>query len=153
MEKMITYNPPDRMKKFISRLWVLSLTLLCHFQLSSQQITGKVVDVENIPLIGASILEAGTSNGTITDLDGNFTLTLTGGGDLIQVSYTGYQARDVVVIRGQPIEVILAEGISLDEVVVTALGISREKKGLTYSVIVHHGITLHYAGGNKSNRN
>ena len=112
----------------------MSLTLLCLFQLSSQQITGKVVDVDNIPLIGASILEAGTSNGTITDLDGNFTLTLTGGGDLIQVSYTGYQARDVVVIPGQPIEVMLAEGISLDEVVVTALGISREKKGLTYAV-------------------
>lgn len=134
MEKLKIWIPTERLKLTKIPILVSIFMLILNFQLSSQEISGKVVDVDNQPLIGASILEIGTQNGTITDLDGNFTLPLQTTNNVIQVSYVGYQTREIDITPGQSIEVVLYEGLNLDEVVVTALGISREKKGLTYAV-------------------
>ena len=87
------------------------------------------------PIAGANVVEKGTTNGTITDMDGNFTLEGVKNGDVIQISFIGYSTMEITY-TGQPVGVIkLAEDTQkLDEVVVTAMGISKEKKALGYAV-------------------
>ena len=86
------------------------------------------------PIAGANVVEKGTTNGTITDMDGNFTLDGVKNGDVIQISFIGYSTMELTY-TGKPVGVIkLAEDTQkLDEVVVTALGIKREKKALGYA--------------------
>ncbi len=97
------------------------------------QIKGKVTDSNGEPVIGASIQVKGTSTGTITDMDGNFSLTAVEG-QLLNVTYIGYQSVLVKAER-RPLDIVLVENdVAIDEVVVTALGIRKEKKALAYSV-------------------
>ena len=102
---------------------------------SAQNQTAKGVVVDNIgPVVGAGVVVAGTNNGAITDVDGSFTLPNVPKGATLVVSCIGYETVEVV-FNGQPINVTLREDSELlDEVVVTALGISREKKSLGYAV-------------------
>ena len=104
-------------------------------QQDQQQITGRIIDSTGEPLIGVSIIEKGTTNGTITDWDGNYTLNAPTGATL-QYSYIGYQSVEMVVEAGKTvIDLTMKEDTEmLDEVVVTALGIKREKKMLGYAV-------------------
>lgn len=84
-------------------------------------------------IIGASVLLKGTSNGVITDLDGNFSLSNVPKGGVIQISYVGYITQEIT-FKGTPLNIILKEDSqTLDEVVVTALGIKRQKRSLGYS--------------------
>ena len=100
-----------------------------------QKVTGKVVDANNEPLIGVSVLEKGTTNGTITDFDGNYTLVVTGSNAVLQFSYVGYQTLERAVAGKTAINITLKEDAQvLDEVVVTALGIKRSEKALSYNV-------------------
>ena len=95
--------------------------------------TGTVVDAFG-PVVGASVLVKGTTNGNITDLDGNFTLEGVNNGDIIVISYIGYVTQEIP-FTGQPINVTLAEDSEqLEEVVVTALGIKRSEKSLGYAM-------------------
>ena len=98
------------------------------------KVTGTVED-DFGPVTGASVVVKGTTNGTITDMDGNFTLEGVKNGDVIQISFIGYSTMEITY-TGQPVGVIkLAEDTQkLDEVVVTAMGISKEKKALGYAV-------------------
>ena len=102
---------------------------------SAQNRTAKGVVVDNIgPVVGAGVVVAGTNNGAITDVDGSFTLNNVPTGATLVVSCIGYETVEVV-FNGQPVNVTLREDSELlDEVVVTALGISREKKSLGYAV-------------------
>ena len=103
--------------------------------IDAQTVTGTVLAQDNTPLIGASVVEEGTTNGTVTDFNGVYTLTLTTTPADIRVSYTGYAPAKAHYDGTQlTFHFHLLEGADLDEVVVTALGISREKKGLSYSV-------------------
>ena len=96
-------------------------------------VKGRVSDSDGEAVIGASIQVKGTSTGTITDMDGNFSLTALEG-QLLTVSYIGYQSVQVKAER-KPLNIILVESdVAIDEVVVTALGIRKEKKALAYSV-------------------
>lgn len=98
------------------------------------QIKGMVKDALGEPLIGVSVLVKGTSNGTVTDLDGKFSLNVSVG-DILEFSYVGYAAQSVTVKNANPLDIVLSEDAqALDEVVVTALGIKREAKALTYNV-------------------
>ena len=98
------------------------------------QIKGTVKDALGEPLIGVSVLVKGTSNGTVTDLDGRFSLNVSVG-DILEFSYVGYAAQSVTVKNANPLDIVLSEDAqALDEVVVTALGIKREAKALTYNV-------------------
>ena len=98
------------------------------------QIKGTVKDALGEPLIGVSVLVKGTSNGTVTDLDGKFSLNVSVG-DILEFSYVGYAAQSVTVKNANPLDIVLSEDAqALDEVVVTALGIKREAKALTYNV-------------------
>ena len=105
------------------------------FQLTMAQITitGNVVDDQGVPLPGATILEVGTSNGTATDFDGNYSITVEDGAT-ISASYVGYESFIVTVEDQDQINFSLQEGNQLDEVIVTSLGIKREKQALGSAV-------------------
>jgi TonB-linked SusC/RagA family outer membrane protein len=97
-------------------------------------IKGVVLDEDNIPLIGANVLEMGTSNGTSTDLDGKFSLSVSESAKSLVISYIGYLTKIQTLDGSVEFKIILSESVSLDEVVVTALGVKREEKALGYSV-------------------
>ncbi len=96
-------------------------------------VTGVVSDVTG-PVIGASVIEKGnTTNGTITDLDGKFTLNVRPGATLV-ISYIGYKTVEIAASK-KPLKIVMSEDSKvLKEVVVTALGIKRERKALGYGV-------------------
>ena len=105
------------------------------FSMLQQSVTtkGTVVDAKGEPLIGVSILEKGTTNGTITDFDGNFTLQ-TAKGATLEISYIGYKTLSLPV-KADFGKITMTEDTEvLDEVVVTALGIKRSQKALSYNV-------------------
>lgn len=94
---------------------------------------GTVVDAQGEPLIGVSILEVGTTNGTITDIDGKFTLQVTSGATL-ELSYIGYKTQQLKAVSDLGTIQMSDDTEVLQEVVVTALGIKREKKALGYAI-------------------
>ena len=97
-------------------------------------VSGTVKDTKGEPLIGVSVLVKGTTNGTVTDLDGKFTLKVSAG-DILEFSYIGYASQSVTVTNANSLNITLSEDTqALDEVVVTALGIKREEKALSYNV-------------------
>ena len=98
----------------------------------TETVTGKVTDGSE-PIIGASVMVKGTKGaGAVTDLDGNFELNVKPG-TLIEVSYVGYKSQVLKAKKGMTI-VLKEDEKSLDEVVVTALGIKRDRKALGYGV-------------------
>jgi TonB-linked SusC/RagA family outer membrane protein len=97
------------------------------------RVTGVVLD-DFGPVPGASVLVKGTTNGTITDFDGNFVLDGVPMGATLQIAFLGYTTQEVT-FTGAPLSITLSEdALALDEVVVTALGIKREKKALGYAM-------------------
>lgn len=117
------------MKNAISGLFLL---IVC--SLSAQQIVnGTVTDELGAPLPGATISVIGTNDGTTTDFDGNYSITTSNGVEL-QISYIGYQKQNILVSDEAEFSVSLQPDNELSNVVVTALGLSREKKSLGYSV-------------------
>ncbi len=96
-----------------------------------QTISGSVEDA-NGPMIGATVKVVGTTNGTVTDLNGKFKLKCKPG-DVLEVSYVGYATKKVKAQQGMKI-MIEEDKTTLSEVVVTALGIKRERKALGYGV-------------------
>lgn len=106
-------------------------------EISPQQasITGKVTDSGGNPLPGVNVVEKGTTNGTVTDLDGKYAITVSTKEAKLEFSFLGYLTENIEVDGKSMIDITLVEDIlSLDEVVVTALGIKREEKALGYSV-------------------
>ena len=99
------------------------------------RITGKVTDAETgTPLIGATVENAGTGTGTVTDLDGNYAIEAVAGNRL-RFSYIGYTTIEKAIGNESVVDIAMtADGADLSEVVVTALGIRKEKKALTYAV-------------------
>lgn len=91
-----------------------------------KQMTGKVVDAKGEPVIGATIMEKGTTNGTITDFDGNFALSVSEGAP-IEISYIGYQTQQLLAKTDKPMDVTLKEDTEvLDEVVVVGYGVQKK---------------------------
>ena len=96
------------------------------------RVTGSVTDENGEPIIGASVMVKGTGQGSITDSNGNFTLSTSSGGILV-VSYVGYETQEVPV-SANPRIVLRTNTEILEEVVVTALGIRKDRKSLGYAV-------------------
>ena len=96
------------------------------------QVRGTIVDEAGIPIIGATVQVKGTAQGTVTDLDGRFTLTAPANGTLV-ISYVGLVTQELPVSPTVNVT-LLPDTELLDEVVVTALGLTREKKSLGYAV-------------------
>ena len=99
---------------------------------SEDQVISGMVEDANGPLIGATIKVVGAAQGTVTDFDGNFKIKCKPG-DLLEVSYVGYTSIQVKASEGM--KVMMSEDkTQLSEVVVTALGIKRERKALGYAL-------------------
>lgn len=90
-----------------------------------KKVTGKVVDANGEPVIGATIKEQGTANGTITDFDGSFTLDVADNA-MLEVSYIGYKSQELKAVAGKTLSVTLREDTeALDEVVVIGYGTTK----------------------------
>jgi TonB-linked SusC/RagA family outer membrane protein len=114
---------------------VFNIILMTFFSLSiyAQQFSGNVTDENGIPLPGASVIVQGTNSGVVTDFDGNFSIE-TSMGETLVISFVGYASQSIIVNSNSSLSIQLTPDVLLDEVVVTALGISREKKSLGYAV-------------------
>lgn len=101
----------------------------------SRKVTGVVKDQNGEPVIGANVFQKGTTNGVITDIDGNFTLNIPEG-TILQISYIGYLSREIRIGRDSNLNIVLLEdNQTLDEVVVVAYG-TQKRSNLTGSVDV-----------------
>ena len=96
-------------------------------------VKGKVVDVNGEPIIGANIVEKGTTNGIITDIDGNFTLSVARGA-VLEISYIGYVTQEVKVTSNTLSITMREDSQALEEVVVTGFGLAQKKATLTGAV-------------------
>lgn len=115
------------MNPLVLRISFLSLFLALGTFLAAQ-IQGKVTDTETgEPLIGASVLVQGTSSGTVTDLDGNFSVAAKPG-DILEVSYTGYSTQEIEVGSESVIDIQLSVGVALGEVVVTGYSVESKRQ-------------------------
>lgn len=126
------------MKSNYRKLSIIFLVVqLVTIQLTFSQeksISGNVTDEEGVPAIGASVIIKGTSKGTQTDFDGNYSIKASEGQTLI-FSYVGLKTQEVRVGKSSEINVIMvSDAQALDEIVVTAMGIERAEKTLGYGV-------------------
>lgn len=121
------------MKKIIFLLSIILLGLVGIAQ--TTVVTGFVYDSQNLPLPGATVIEKGTINGTSTNVNGEFSLKLANDSATLTISFLGFFSQVVNVVRGNVLTFILKEDSKqLNEVVVTALGVERDKKALGYAV-------------------
>lgn len=105
---------------------------LAFAQAQTIQISGTVTDGSGVPIPAVNITVKGTTSGTSTDFDGNYSISAQQG-QVLLFSSIGFQDQEATVGSNATINVTLQEGTALDEVVVTALGIKREKKSLGYA--------------------
>ena len=129
----------EKQNRFWSSIKTSVLLFLLLFSLpvlaQNIDISGNVSDEYGEGVIGASILIKGTTKGTITDIDGNYSLLGVAPGAELEFSYLGMKPQTVKVSNKTTINVTLQENTELlDEVVVTALGMKREQKALGYAV-------------------
>lgn len=127
----------QKLKSF-SKITSISFMLICLMglgaSLQAQNLSGKVTDEDGSPLIGASVLAKGTQVGALTDADGNFKLDVPTGADSVLISYVGYAAQAFSITGKSAIDVsLVASDVTLDDVVITSLGIAREAKTLGYA--------------------
>ena len=124
-------------KKLFRTTRIFTLLFICTFQLLAQQanirVSGTVTDDQGDPIIGANVVEKGTTNGISTDIDGKFTLSVSDN-SVLQFSYIGYIAQEIVVGSNTNFNIQLKEDLQrLSEVVVVGYGVQK-KLNLTGSV-------------------
>lgn len=113
-------------KRLLS-VWLLLLGITLHVLAQQITVKGIVKDENGEGIIGASVIVKGTSNGTITDYDGNFTLPNVPANATLDVSYVGYLAQEVKAVAGRPLSITLKEDVqSLSEVVVVGYGVQKK---------------------------
>jgi TonB-linked SusC/RagA family outer membrane protein len=102
---------------------------------AQQKVTGTVTGDDGLGIPGATVIERGTNNGSITNIDGNYSLTVSSGDVTLVFSFVGMTSIEEPVNNRSTINVLmLADAIGIDEVVVTALGITRERKSLGFAM-------------------
>lgn len=115
-------------KLFTLTFMVIAMIIMTSAQVLGQMtVTGVVTDADGEALIGANVLEKGTSNGTITDIDGSYSISVGDGATLV-FSFTGFTDQEIVVGNQTSIDVELAAGELLDEVVVTGYGTQKTRE-------------------------
>ena len=122
------------LRKFLAVIVLLMLSL---FTVNAQNvtITGTVTGSDDgLPLAGVTVMQKGTTNGTSTNTDGKYSISVPREATLV-FSFIGMQPQEYKVIDQRSINVVMApSAVMMEEVVVTALGLSREKKSLGYAV-------------------
>ena len=147
---MHVYSPPDPRFSFFNysffnlevdvykrQVWVL-FALVFSVSVAAQKtvVKGNILDKDNLPIIGANILEKGTSNGTISDVDGNFTLSITNPKATLLITYIGY--KNVEMPASANMKIVMTEDSEmLEDVVVIGYG-SVKKSDATGSVSYTH---------------
>ena len=117
-------------KKLMLLLLVFSVHLING---QTKKITGTVNDPNGLPLPGAIVIVKGSKTGSMTDLDGNYSITAENGKTL-SFSFMGFKSREILITSATTINVVLEDNsLTLGEVVVTALGIKRDKRALGYA--------------------
>lgn len=112
-----------RLKKVLALAMLLFVGLPA---LAQVKVTGQIVDEQSEPLIAVSVLEKGTTNGTVTDFDGNFELTVKTGA-ILEVSYVGYVTQQVKVEKGKVLKIVMKEDSqALEELVVVGYGVQKK---------------------------
>ena len=121
----------------MKRVIILMLCLVTSMNIvlaQNRKITGTVVSAEdNEPVIGAAVVVRGTQIGIVTDVDGVFKLEVPSSAKTLIISYLGMKTQEVTIKDGLKI-ILESDSQSLDEVVVTAMGLNREKKSLGYAI-------------------
>jgi TonB-dependent SusC/RagA subfamily outer membrane receptor len=120
------------MKTNLLKFLTLSFMIMFQWSFAQKSVSGTVSDSAGVPLPGATVLVDGTSNGVTTDFDGVYSI-MANEGDVLSVSYVGFTTQKVTVGASATLNVTLAADNALEEVVVTALGITREAKSLGYA--------------------
>jgi len=121
------------MKKQYLFLTLLGI-LMVHVGVSQQKtITGIVTDENGLPLPGATVIVENTTRGVSTDFDGNYSIEASENEVLI-ISFVGYTDQKITIGAADSYDIGLQPGNQLEEVVVTSLGIKREKQALGYAV-------------------
>lgn len=129
----------EKEKSFLSshlRACLMAFCLLFAAAINAQNVTvkGNVSDQNGEPVIGATVKVANAQTGTVTNFDGDFTLSCREGA-MLDISYIGYKAQQIKAESGKVLQVVLEEeATALSEVVVTAMGIKKDAKKLGYSV-------------------
>ncbi|CAI8209458.1 MAG: TonB-dependent receptor SusC [Flavobacteriaceae bacterium] len=124
------------MKKIKTKLFLFTISIMCASTLFAQtSVSGTVVDEDGQPIPGVTILDSSNDqNGTVSDFDGNFTISVPSDGTL-KISYIGYQAQSIAVSGQTNLSISLEESVSaLDEVVITGYGSQVKKSDLTGSI-------------------
>ncbi|MFN3379922.1 MAG: SusC/RagA family TonB-linked outer membrane protein [Runella zeae] len=104
-------------------------------QTVNQEVTGTITDDTGAPLPGVNVVEKGTTNGTLTDANGKFKLTVKGATSVLSISFIGYASQEITVGSQNTLSIqMLTDTKILNEVIVTALGVKREEKSLGYAV-------------------
>jgi TonB-linked SusC/RagA family outer membrane protein len=136
------------MKKLELRFILLSMTLLCwcQFAWAQQTIRGKVVDDTQQPLPGVNVLLKGTTTGTATDMNGNYSIQAPDGNGILVFSAIGFVSEEMPINNQTTINMTMLPDIkTLNEVVVTALGIEKDTRALGYSVTSIDGSLMNKA--------
>ena len=121
-------------RKLLRAILLCFFVVVTHNLFAQNVVTGSVKDDTGQLLPGVSVVIKGTTNGTITDVNGKFSIPTSKNATLV-FSFIGLESKEVVVGAQHKLDLTLSSKIiGVDEVVVTALGISREKKSLAYSV-------------------
>lgn len=102
--------------------------------LAQRTITGTVVDDKGEALIGSTVLVKGTSTGTVTDIDGTYSLNVGNDAEMLVFSYTGFETIEVAIGASNVVDVTMYAGVTFDEIVVTGQGVGIERKRLTSTV-------------------
>jgi TonB-linked SusC/RagA family outer membrane protein len=138
-----------------TRRLLLSFLLLslAHMAIAQRTLTGTVNNPKGEPLVGASLVEKGTTNGTITDADGKFILKVSAKATVVVVTFVGHATEEATITTSNVLDVEMNEDAGvLSEFVTTALNISRAKKSLGYTVQDVSAENLTYArDGNVAN--
>ena len=110
------------------------MVFMVGFTIAQRTVTGTIVDSEGLTLIGANVTVPNTTIGTITDIDGNFSLSVPADTKQLTVSYTGFETSMIDLNDESNYAIILREGQILDEIVVTAGGLEKNKARIGYAI-------------------
>ena len=109
-------------------LLLLSMVVLSlGISYAQKSISGTVLNDQKEPLIGASVVVKGTTAGAITDIDGKYSLSVPSDATTLVISFTGFTTQEIPIGASSVIDITLEEGAALQEVVVTAFGIKKDK--------------------------
>src|SRR5262245_44276813 len=121
-------------RKLFSLIMLLMLSIISNnLMAQGGSITGTVLSDDGTPLAGVTVSVTGTSRATVTDSKGKFSISADKGATL-QFSYVGFSTQRIKAAAGMEVRLSKGESVQMNEVVVTALGIKKERKALGYSV-------------------